>query len=217
MGRCTMVFRQIKRIFTVALLFSAAAWCVSDAIVSPLIVRAQQSPTASPAPVPDPPAQAQAPAGAAPSVLRAESRVVRVDVVVTDKKGNYVHDLTTSDFHVYDNDKEQPIVNFSFGSSANSSASSERHYMVLFFDDSTMAMSDQPRARQAALKFIDANAGPDRVMAVVDFTGALRFMQNFTADSDLLKKAAATYKPSVMASDSLDSAADSGSAGPGLI
>jgi hypothetical protein len=80
-----------------------------------------------------------------------------------------------------------------------------------------MAMSDQPRARQAALKFIDANAGPDRVMAVVDFTGALRIMQNFTADSDLLKKAAATYKPSVMASDSLDSAADSGSAGPGLI
>lgn len=206
-----MMFRQITRILTAALLFgSAAAWSVREAIVSPPIVRAQQSPAPSPS------SSVQAPAGAGPSVLRAESRVVRIDVVVTDKKGNYVHDLKTSDFHVYDNDKEQPIVNFSFGSAASSASAAERHYMVLFFDDSTMAMSDQPRARQAALKFIDANAGPDRVMAVVDFTGALRIMQNFTADPDRLKKAAATYKPSVLSSGSSSSGPDPGPAAPGL-
>ena len=125
---------------------------------------------------------------------------MRVDVIVTDKKGKYVHDLTAKDFHIFDNDKEQPIVNFSFGSE-NSSASQDRHYMILFFDDATMSISDQPRARQAALKFIDANAGPDRVMAVVDFTGALRIVQNFTADAERLKKAAATFKPSALASD----------------
>ena len=90
--------------------------------------------------------------------------------------------------------------------------------MILFFDDATMSISDQPRARQAALKFIDANAGPDRVMAVVDFTGALRIVQNFTADAERLKKAAATFKPSALASDDSigGSGGDASSASPAL-
>jgi len=33
--------------------------------------------------------------------IKAESRLVLVDAVVTDKKGNYVHDLTQNDFKVY--------------------------------------------------------------------------------------------------------------------
>lgn len=200
--------RQLRILAAIPLLL-AAAWFTRHSIVSPAIVRAQQSaPPASAAPAP--PVQ---PAAATDSVLRAQSRVVRVDVVVTDKKGKYVHDLTAKDFHIFDNEKEQPIVNFSFGSE-DSSASRERHYMILFFDDATMSVSDQPRARQAALKFIDANAGPDRVMAVVDFTGVLRVVQNFTADADRLKKAAATFKASVLASD--DSTGGSGVASPAL-
>jgi VWFA-related protein len=151
----------------------------------------------------------QASGSETPTTLKTETKLVRVDVVVTDKKGNYLHDLTAKDFHVFDNDKEQPIVNFSFGSSTGSGASGDRHYMILFFDDSTMSLSEQPRARQAALKFIDASADFDRVMAVVDFTGVLRIAQNFTADKDKLKKAAATYKPSAIA---LNGTPDFGSA-----
>ena len=160
----------------------------------------------------------QSPAGA-PPVLRSESRVVRVDVVVTDKKGNYLPDLAAKDFHVFDNGKEQPIVNFSFGAASGSSTAGDRHYMVLLFDDATMDFTDQPRARQAALKFIDANAGPDRVMAVVDFTGSLRIMQNFTGDADRLKKAAASYKSSAVSPNASDvSAADNfpGTPGPSI-
>lgn len=191
------------RILATAPLLLAVLW-----VGSPTIVRAQQS---------TPPSPAAQPATVTENVLRAQSRVVRVDVIVTDKKGKYVHDLTAKDFHVFDNDKEQSIVNFSFGSE-NSSASPDRHYMILFFDDATMSISDQPRARQAALKFIDANAGPDRVMAVVDFTGALRIVQNFTADADRLKKAAATFKPSILASDASMSGfgADTSAASPAL-
>jgi len=174
------------RILAAAPLLLAPMW-----VASPTIARAQQS---------TPPSTDAQSATDTDNVLRAQSRVVRVDVIVTDKKGKYVHDLTAKDFHVFDNDKEQTIVNFSFGSE-NSSASSDRHYMILFFDDATMGISDQPRARQAALKFIDANVGPDRVMAVVDFTGALRIVQNFTADADRLKKAAGTFKLSALASD----------------
>ncbi|HEY4710604.1 MAG TPA: VWA domain-containing protein [Candidatus Acidoferrales bacterium] len=182
-----MRIRQTELLLAAALLVLAAGWSARRAVVAPAIVRAQQSS----APV------AGAPASGS-QVLRAESRVVRVDVIVTDKKGNYIHDLTAKDFHVFDNNQEQPIVNFSYGSTSGPSGAPDRRYMVLFFDDSTMDMGDQSRARSAAQKFIDANAGPDRLMAVVDFTGALRIIQNFTADAIRLKQAAASMKPSAV-------------------
>src|SRR2546426_679311 len=72
----------------------------------------------------------------------------------------------------------------------------QRHYMILFFDNSTMAFGDQAHAREAAGKFIDANAGPDRLMAIVDFGGTLRITQNFTANADRLKRAAGAVKNS---------------------
>src|SRR3984885_11570385 len=109
---------------------------------APSIARAQQGATpSSPAGVQPPAASASGP------VLRAESSVVRVDVIVTDKKGNYIHDLSSKDFHVFDNNQEQKVVNFSYGSSTTSTGAPERRYLVLFFDDSTMEMGDQVRAR----------------------------------------------------------------------
>ena len=91
------------------------------------------------------------------------------------------------------------MVNFSYGTTTTSTGAPERRYLVLFFDDSTMELADQVRAREAAQKFIDADAGPDRVMAVVDFTGALRVIQNFTTDAVRLKEAAKNMKPSAVA------------------
>jgi VWFA-related protein len=190
-----MRVRQTEPLLAAALLILALGWSARRALIVPATVRAQQSsapPTGAPAP--------------ASSVLRAESRVVRVDVIVTDKKGNYIHDLTAKDFHVFDNNQEEPIVNFSYGSTSGPSGTPDRRYLVLFFDDSTMDMGDQARARDAAQKFIDANAGPDRVMAVVDFTGALRIIQNFTADATRLKQAAASMKPSAVSPNAADPA-----------
>jgi VWFA-related protein len=187
--------RQTELLLVAALVILAAGWSARRAVIAPAVVRAQQS--SAPA--------TGAPASASP-ILRAESRVVRVDVIVTDKKGNYIHDLTAKDFHVFDNNQEEPIVNFSYGSTSAPSGAPDRRYMVLFFDDSTMDMGDQARARSAAQKFIDANAGPDRVMAVVDFTGALRIIQNFTADAIRLKQAAASMKPSAVSPNAVDPA-----------
>src|ERR1700733_10706340 len=179
-----MSVRKSQLMFFAAMLLLAA----------PPAARAQQGPP------PPPPADTQQPAAPASGpVLRAESSVVRVDVIVTDKKGNYIHDLTAKDFHVFDNNQEQKVVNFSYGTSTTSTGAPERRYLVLFFDDSTMENADQLRARAAAQKFIDANVGPDRVMAVVDFTGSLRVIQNFTADAIRLKEAAKNMKASAVA------------------
>ena len=143
--------------------------------------------------------------------IKSETRAVRVDVIVTDKKGNYVHDLKAEDFKVYEDNKQQPIVNFSFGVNPNAPASAQRRYLVLFFDNSTMAFSDQPYARTAAAKFIDQNAGPDRVMAVVQFGGSIRIVQNFTADPVRLKKVVQQIGTSAVSSNP-----ETSSIGPGV-
>ncbi len=135
----------------------------------------------------------EAPQTAAPAspdsktVIRAEKKLVLVDTVVTDKKGDYVHDLTAKDFRVWEDKKEQTIENFSFEADPASPASKQKHYLILFFDTTSMQLTDQMQARRAAGQFIDKNAGPDRYIAVVNFTGSLQVAQNFTTDADRLR------------------------------
>jgi VWFA-related protein len=129
---------------------------------------------------------AQAP-GSLP-VIKSESRLVLVDAVVTDKKGQYVRDLEQKDFKVFEDSKEQKITSFSFEADPNSPNNNQKHYMVLLFDNATMDFGDQTRARQAAAQFIDANAGPNRLMAIINYAGSIDVAQNFTADADRLKK-----------------------------
>src|SRR5215813_3233119 len=114
-------------------------------------------------------------------IIKRESKLVLVDAVVTDKKGNYVHDLTEKDFKIYEDNKEQQVGSFSFGADPTvKSANQQKRFLVLFFDNSSMAAPDQIQARGAAAKFVAANASPDNMMAVVDFGGSLRISQNFT-------------------------------------
>jgi len=148
-------------------------------------------------------AKAQQPGAQAPAegstVIRTETRLVLVDTVVVDKKGAYVHDLTAKDFRVWEDNKEQAIKSFSFEADANAASKSQTRYLVLFFDNSTMEAGDQIRARDAAAKFIDKNAGPNRLMAIVNFGGSIRIAQNFTADADRLKEVVKGVKFSAVA------------------
>ena len=135
------------------------------------------------------------------ATIKAEARLVLVDTIVTDKKGNYVHDLTQKDFRVWEDNKEQNIKSFSYESESGPSANPQRHYVVLFFDNSSMSFDEQARARDAAAKFIDSNAGPNRLMAAIEYTGVLKITQNFTANASWLKAAVAGIKPSAVASN----------------
>src|SRR6267378_1251930 len=168
-----------------------AAWLAAGVMCAvPAPSRGQGQPT-------PPPPQAASPAEQQPVVvIKKESKLVLVDSVVTDKKGNYVRDLRQNDFKVFEDNKEQPVSTFSTGADAATQANGQRRYLILFFDNSTMAAPDQIQARSAATKFIAANAGPDRLMAVVDFGGSLRIVQNFTASADVLRAAVSGVKSS---------------------
>jgi VWFA-related protein len=135
------------------------------------------------------------------ATIKAEARLVLVDTVVTDKKGNYIHDLAQKDFKVWEDNKEQTIKSFSYESESGPTPNPQRHYVVLFFDNSSMSFGEQAGARDAAAKFIDNNAGPNRLIAVIEYTGVLKVTQNFTANADRLKAAVAGVKPSAVASN----------------
>src|SRR6478672_6655137 len=145
---------------------------------------------------------ANAPAAGAPgTIFRSETRLVPVDVVVQDKKGNYIHDLEQKDFKIWEDNKEQAIKNFSFEADPASPLAQQKKYLVLFFDLSSMNMGDQIQARQAAGKFIDANAGPNRLMAVANFGGSLQIAQNFTDDIERLKQVVSGAKVTAVSSN----------------
>src|SRR2546422_7666450 len=171
--------------------FQLAAWLSGGLMV---LVPAPSLGQGQPAP---PPPQTAATAEQQPVVvIKKESKLVLVDSVVTDKKGNYIRDLTQNDFKVFEDNKEQAVSTFSTGADAATQANGQRRYLILFFDNSTMAAPDQIQARSAATKFIAANAGPDPLMAVVDFGGSLRIVQNFTANANLLQAAVSGVKSS---------------------
>jgi len=132
-------------------------------------------------------------AATASGVIRTETNLVLVDVVAFDKKDNYIRDLEAKEFHVFEDDKEQPITSFSRASEPPQGPAQPR-YLILFFDNATMSPSEQTRARQAAAQFVEKSASKDRLMAVADFTGAFRITQNFTANSDALKRAVSGIK-----------------------
>ncbi len=134
-------------------------------------------------------------------VIRAEKKLVLVDVVVTDKKGEYVHGLTAKDFRVWEDKNEQTIETFSAESDPASPIANRKHYVVLFFDNSSIGFGEQAQARQAALRFLDKNTAPNRLMAVVNFGGSLQIAQNFTSDAERLKQVVSGVKFSTVSSN----------------
>src|SRR6185437_1165681 len=160
-----------------------------------LPLRAQ---TPQPAPAQSPTSQA---ASTSTPIIRTETRLVLVDTIVTDKKGNYLHDLEQKDFRVWEDGKEQRIKNFTFASDPASPSLNQKHYLVLFFDNSSMDFGEQAQARQAAAKFVDANVGPNQYMAIVDYSGTLKIAQNFTANADRLRQVVKGIKSSATTSN----------------
>jgi VWFA-related protein len=120
------------------------------------------------------------------TVIQTETREVLVDAIVTAKNGAYIGDLTAKDFHISQDGKDQAIRGFSLESAATAS---QTRSLVLFFDETSMEARDQIGVRQAASNFIDAEAGPNHMLAIVVFNGSMRIAQNFTDNAGRLKDA----------------------------
>ena len=203
MTQMVKMFFRVVSLLAIAVFLVGVRGEVTAQDPAPAASAPAQPPAASAAQTP-----ASAPAATAPPqapVIKSESKLVIVDAVVTDKKGNYVHDLKQGDFKVYEDNKEQQVSQFSSGVDAAAQANTSiRRYMVLFFDNSSMAIPDQIQARAAAGKFIDANAGQDRQMAIAEFSGTLRVTQNFTTNAEVLHAVVKQAKTSQVVSNTTD-------------
>jgi VWFA-related protein len=132
-----------------------------------------------------------------------------VDVIATDKKGGYVKDLEAKEFQVFEDNRQQEITSFSRPAELQGPQKPEQpRYIVLFFDDSTMSIENQMLARRAADQFVEKTASPERLMAVVDFGGTTRIVQNFTSDGEKLKRATANVQFSAVSPNISEPTAD---------
>ena len=122
-----------------------------------------------------------------PAIIRAEAREVLIDVTVTTKKGVSAGDLTAKDFSIWEDGKPQKITSVS--SAAADPETAQKHF-VLFFDYSTLSLSDQAAAKKYAADFVDGLSGPDRFMAIASLSATgPRVLQDFTTAKAALQKA----------------------------
>src|SRR6476646_4868818 len=143
--------------------------------------------------------------------LRTNTRLVVVDVVATDSKGQPVPDLKASDFTVLEDGKPQKISGFNFERSGasltqtaqiqlppsvvtNAPTFQSNSLSVILFDAANGDFSEHVYARDQLLKFLKG-AALQRPVAIFALQSQLKLLHDFTTDNGALSAAVAKYRP----------------------
>jgi VWFA-related protein len=153
----------------------------------------------------------QTPADVPTVTIRANTRLVVVDVVVTDKKGQPITGLKPEDFTVEENGKKQKVSVFVPPGVANHTAAApvppgvlSNHPenvtpagipTVLLLDAANSPFKEQAYARSQMLKYVVEQGQSGRPMAVVTLTDRLRVLQQFTSNPQVLVTAIKNFRP----------------------
>jgi len=149
------------------------------------------------------------------AVLRVTTRLVLVDVVVTDKDGRPVTGLTRDDFTLFEDGAPQTISTFVFESPAGRAGDPhtppplpENVYTnrpeyrmppgpltLLLLDALNTPLVDQSFARVKMLEYLSTQLLPDQRTAILALTTDLLLLQDFTTDPALLRAALDKYSP----------------------
>jgi VWFA-related protein len=143
--------------------------------------------------------------------IRANARLVIVDVVVTDKKGQPVTGLKADDFTVEENGKKQKISVFvppgaTIGPKPEAPppgifSNHSEHVgpagvpTVLLLDAANSPFKDQAYARSQMLKYVVEQGKSRHAMAVLTLTDQVRVLQQFTSDPQVLMTAIKNLRP----------------------
>jgi VWFA-related protein len=146
------------------------------------------------------------------SVVRINTNLVQVDVVVTDRKGKVVTNLRPEDFEIFVNEKPQTITNFSLinieepptepeavasnrNAKSNAPLSSSavrlrpeqvKRTIALIVDDLTLSFESAHSVRKALKKFVDEQMQPGDLIAIIRTGSGIGTLQQFTSDKRLL-------------------------------
>jgi len=143
--------------------------------------------------------------------IRANTRLVVVDVVVADKKGHPISGLKAEDFTLEENGKKQklaifvpPAVGNRVAPEATPPGILSNHPenvgpagtpIVLVMDATNSQFKEQAYARSQMLKYAAEQSRSGRPMAVVTLTDQLRVLQQFTSDPQILMTAIKNFRP----------------------
>lgn len=182
-------------------------------------VLAAQTPAPAPkAPATQPPST---PSAATPSptqpIVRVTTHLVQVNVIVQDKKGQPVTDLTKDDFIILDKGQEQKVSTFSMESSVPAGGTpvapvkraplppniftnkmdrrvdAPKAVTIILFDGLNTTFADQAYARQQVIKYLQ-QVGPEDRVALYALGLNLTILHDFTSETARLLAALNKYK-----------------------
>ena len=139
-----------------------------------------------------------------PLVEKIDVRVINVDVVVTDRKGNRVTGLTKDDFLIYENGVPKPISNFyevesekkpaaGTGTAAATAPKSaaqiadipdnQRRRLIFYIDNLSLAPFNRNRVFKDMKKFLETSMRPGDEAMIATFNKSIKVRLPFTRDS----------------------------------
>src|SRR6266480_2951042 len=141
-------------------------------------------------------------------VVRVNTELVQTDVMVFDKKGQFVDGLKAEQFALKIDNQPQPISFFERVASgslreekkaqantgaalANPSTAARGRTLIFFIDDLHLAPDSLVRTRKALLEFIDHGMTETDQVAITSSSGQIGFLQQFTNDKVALRSAVA--------------------------
>ena len=144
------------------------------------------------------------------TVLRATTRLVILDVVATDEKGQPVADLKAEDFTVLEDGKPQQLIDFGFRRPTTTSQtlpklapnvisnapgySSTSSLNVILLDAINTDFSSHAYAQEMLIKYLESTP-TIQPSAIYALDGKLILLHDFTTDTQALRDVLAHFKP----------------------
>lgn len=129
----------------------------------------------------------QAPPSRQKNAIRVQANEVVAPVVVTDKNGQMMLDLTQKDFHVFDDGTEVAIQHFGVGGEPLS--------IVLLVENSARITPLMPAIRKAAVIFAQPVMGETAEAALMEYDDSAHMLVKFTTDPEPLENAIRNLQP----------------------
>ena len=148
------------------------------------------------------------------TLVRIETELVQIDVLVEDRQGRPVRGLKREDFLLLEDGKPQPLAHFAIGtaerparwmatgrgrrtsaeeasppSSASTPAVVEGRRIIFTIDDLHLSPSTLLAAKQALRRFVLEKLGPQDEAALITTSGALGMVQQMTRERTILGRA----------------------------
>ena len=152
---------------------------------------------------------------AQPPVVRVTTRLVEINVIVHDRKGQPVADLTKDDFTILDQGQPQKITHFSVESALTPKPSAKpapklppstftnrpelrdsapAAVTAILLDGLNTRFEDQAYARQQLVKFLTTQVQPSDRVALYTLGRNIRVLHDFTSDASSLLRALARQR-----------------------